>query len=276
MAGEFEACLAESGTVAFRVAFRILRRREDAEDVSQEAVIRAMQRFDTVRDRSRFRAWLVRVAWRLALDRRRSEFRRAGRDTHLVSTGIVEPDAERELIARERAAHIRAIVDQLPERLRDPLVLGNMEGRSLEEVATLLQLPAGTIKSRSFEARQRVKRRLLKAGVVIALGGCTLAVVQQREQQTNEHAWPSIAPVRLSTVASAVQQPIVPVALAPNAATPEPKNPRPIDPRSLVLKVTTVEVPVVTIPLVKIPIAQIPIVEATTTTIPSGLMEKQR
>ena len=48
MASELEICLAESGTVAFRVAFKVLRSREDAEDVSQEAVVRALERFDTI------------------------------------------------------------------------------------------------------------------------------------------------------------------------------------------------------------------------------------
>ena len=73
---EFEARLLESSTLAFRVAFSVLRHREDAEDVAQDAFAKAYRSFRQLRDRDRFRAWLVRMTWRLAIDRIRSEKRR--------------------------------------------------------------------------------------------------------------------------------------------------------------------------------------------------------
>src|SRR5260370_26264859 len=69
---EFEARLAESSILAFRVAFSVLRQREDAEDVAQDAFAKAHRNFSQLRDRERFRAWLVRITWRLALDRHRN------------------------------------------------------------------------------------------------------------------------------------------------------------------------------------------------------------
>src|SRR5919204_1409661 len=66
---EFEERLAESATLAFRVAYGVLRSREDAEDVAQEAAVRAYQGFGSLRNKERFRPWLVRIAWRPALDR---------------------------------------------------------------------------------------------------------------------------------------------------------------------------------------------------------------
>src|SRR5436309_8521015 len=77
---EFEACLAECGPLAFRVARGVLRNTADAEDVAQEALLRAYKSFDRLRDRSRFRGWLVRISFRLALDRLRSAKRREQRD----------------------------------------------------------------------------------------------------------------------------------------------------------------------------------------------------
>jgi RNA polymerase sigma factor (sigma-70 family) len=70
---EFEARLAECGTAAFRVAYWVTRSRPDAEDVAQEAFIRAYKGFRRLKDRERFREWLVRIAFRLALDRRRAD-----------------------------------------------------------------------------------------------------------------------------------------------------------------------------------------------------------
>ena len=78
---EFEERLAECGPLAYRVARGVLRNTADAEDVAQEALLRAYRQFDRLRDRSRFRAWLVRIAFRLALDRLRSGKRRELRDT---------------------------------------------------------------------------------------------------------------------------------------------------------------------------------------------------
>src|ERR1700675_2614388 len=78
---EFEARLAECGPLAYRVARGVLRNSADAEDVAQEALLRAYRNFDRLRDRNRFRAWLVRIAFRLAIDRARSSKRREVRDT---------------------------------------------------------------------------------------------------------------------------------------------------------------------------------------------------
>jgi RNA polymerase sigma-70 factor (ECF subfamily) len=159
---EFEARLAESSTLAFRVAYSVLRHRQDAEDVAQEAFVKAYRSFSQLRDRERFRAWLVRMTWRLALDRRRGERRREARDT---ASAIAEPldsatNAADDLIARERAAHLWNAIDALPEKLRVAIVLANIEGHDVGEVARLLALPEGTVKSRLFLARQRLKEHL--------------------------------------------------------------------------------------------------------------------
>src|ERR1700687_3359122 len=77
---EFEERLAEASALPFRVAYGVLRRRADAEDVAQEAAVRAYRSFGSLRNRDRFRPWLVRITWRLALDRRKSERRREARE----------------------------------------------------------------------------------------------------------------------------------------------------------------------------------------------------
>src|SRR5947207_15476838 len=77
---EFETRLVESSTLAFRVAYGVLRHRQDAEDVAQDAFVKAYRSFRQLRDRERFRAWLVRMTWRLAIDRQRNDRRRTARD----------------------------------------------------------------------------------------------------------------------------------------------------------------------------------------------------
>ena len=83
---EFESRLLESSTLAFRVAYGVLRHRQDAEDVAQEAFVKAYRSFSQLRDRERFRAWLVRMTWRLAIDRQRGDRRRLARETATPDT----------------------------------------------------------------------------------------------------------------------------------------------------------------------------------------------
>jgi RNA polymerase sigma-70 factor (ECF subfamily) len=136
----------------------VIRHREDAEDVAQEALLKAYRRFARLRDRDRFRAWLVRMTWRLALDRQRADRRRLLRDGD--PTERVEAPAVEAVLARERAQQLWKAIDALPEKLRMVIVLSAIEGHDVAEVARLLGVPTGTVKSRLFLGRQRLKDAL--------------------------------------------------------------------------------------------------------------------
>jgi RNA polymerase sigma-70 factor (ECF subfamily) len=173
LAREFEARLVESSTLAFRVAFSVLRQREDAEDVAQEAFAKAYRSFRQLRDRERFRAWLVRMTWRMALDRQRANRRRLTREVLAdadVEAGLPWPERSRRqtrleqtadtAVARERAEQLWHAIDALPEKLRLVIVLAGIEGHDIREVAALLDVPDGTVKSRLFLARKQLKEQL--------------------------------------------------------------------------------------------------------------------
>lgn len=166
---EFEARLVDSSTLAFRVAFSVLRQREDAEDVAQEAFAKAFRSFRQLRDRERFRAWLVKMTWRMALDRQRANRRRGARevldeDAWPAGDGLQArpaPDTTDQVVeARERAQHLWAAIEELPEKLRLVVVLAGIEGHDMREVAALVDVPEGTVKSRLFLARKQLKERL--------------------------------------------------------------------------------------------------------------------
>lgn len=157
---EFEARLVESSTLAVRVAYSVLRQREDAEDVAQEAFARAYRAFAQLRDRERFRAWLVRMTWRLAINRWRADRRRSLREQTHAETAAPEPTAEQTVDGRRRADELWRAIDALPEKLRLVIVLASIEGHDISEVAALLGVPPGTVKSRLFLARQRLKEQL--------------------------------------------------------------------------------------------------------------------
>jgi RNA polymerase sigma-70 factor (ECF subfamily) len=156
---EFEVRLVESTTLAFRVAFSVLRHREDAEDVAQEAFAKAYRSFRQLRDREKFRAWMVRMTWRLAIDRLRSNRRRVTREQVVA----IEPIATPHVASGEKAAlaaQVWQAIDRLPEKLRMVVVLAGIEGHDMREVSALLDIPEGTVKSRLFQARQQMKEWL--------------------------------------------------------------------------------------------------------------------
>src|SRR6516225_7011523 len=145
---EFETRIAETGTLAFRVAFSILRNSEDAEDVAQEAFAKAYRHFRHLRDRDRFRSWLVRLTWRMAIDRTRSERRRMARETEADLSPACEPSPAQSFIQRERSEGLWRAIDALPEKLRIVIVLSAIEEHDVRQIAKLLRLPEGTVKSR--------------------------------------------------------------------------------------------------------------------------------
>jgi RNA polymerase sigma-70 factor (ECF subfamily) len=158
---EFEERIRDSSTLAFRVALGVLRHREDAEDVAQDAFLRAHRAFGSIRDRDRFRAWLVRTSFRLALDRQRGERRRARRqDQVALEAGLAAESAEAAAARREIGARVGEAVAALPEKLRIVTVLAAIQEQDLASVARLLELPEGTVKSRLHRARMILAERL--------------------------------------------------------------------------------------------------------------------
>ena len=159
VAQEFEVRLAECSTLAFRVALGVLHNAADAEEVAQEAFLRAYRNFHRLRDRQRFRAWLARIAWRLALDRWRSASRRERREQIAAEPPPVQ-NAEELAASWEFQGRLQQAVDELPPKLRQVLILAAVEGYNIREVARLLGLPDGTVKSRLHLARKAMIERL--------------------------------------------------------------------------------------------------------------------
>ena len=159
---EFETRLLETSTLAFRVAFSVLRHQQDAEDVAQEAFAKAYRSFRQLRDRGRFRAWLVRMTWRTALDRQRANRRRDARElsADMPDLAAVSDSSATGTSTHDAMSDLWAAIDDLPEKLRIAIVLASIEGHDVREVAGLLGIPEGTVKSRLFLARRRLKEAL--------------------------------------------------------------------------------------------------------------------
>jgi RNA polymerase sigma-70 factor (ECF subfamily) len=154
---DFAAQMGEAKQVVFRVAYSVLRDSADAEEIAQDAFLRAHAQMGSLREAAKFRAWVCRIAFRLALNRRREQGRRLARDTawHERRPRQVQ-DGERAGVDREYLARLRNEIERLPEKLRAVILLASVAGMEANEIAAVLEIPAGTVRSRLHLARKRL------------------------------------------------------------------------------------------------------------------------
>ncbi|MGB2627147.1 MAG: sigma-70 family RNA polymerase sigma factor [Candidatus Acidiferrum sp.] len=159
---ELETLLAQNAPLAYRVALGVLRNPSEAEDIAQEALLRAYRRFHLLRDAQRFRGWLVRISFRLAIDRLRSLRRRTERESRWAEPELrSRPQSTEEVAAgNEFKERLATALEELPQRQRLVILLTAIDGYSIDEVAKILEIPVGTVKSRLFKARQRLAEKL--------------------------------------------------------------------------------------------------------------------
>jgi len=142
----------------FAVALARLREVEAARDVAQEALVRGLTTLPELRDASRFGAYLVRIAIRLAADTRRR-----GRRPRPLDQDVVDgrPGPLDRLVGRERADRVLDELERLPEDVRRVFLLRHVEGASYARIADLLDLPEGTVAWHLHRARRSLRASLL-------------------------------------------------------------------------------------------------------------------
>jgi RNA polymerase sigma-70 factor (ECF subfamily) len=149
--------------VAYRVAYRLLGQEADALDAVQDAFVKALLHFDQFRGQSSFKTWLLRIVSNAALDvgrhrQRDSRIPQAPRDDspdRFGAANLPPPDAE--LDRADLRGKIERALDRLPEAQRQTFVLHVDGGLSYREVAAALRISIGTVMSRLFYARQKLK-----------------------------------------------------------------------------------------------------------------------
>lgn len=152
----FEARVEELRPRAHRIALAVLRDPGEAEDVVQEAFLRAYRRRSDLRDVERFDAWLGRIVYHLALNRWRQRSRRQRREATWATPRAVDTDGERIATQRVLAGELLDAVDRLPEKLRVALRLAAVEGLDSVAIGELLDVPPATVRSRIHLARKKL------------------------------------------------------------------------------------------------------------------------
>jgi len=167
----FDQLVARHQPAVFRAALAALRVREDAEEVAQDAFVRAWGAIGRFRGDSSFRTWMLRIVWNRAISRRRGLSSWLRRVTPLDD--VTEPAAVAEgqhlgLQHAELQAHAVRAIHALTPKLRDSLLLAQSGEYHYDEIARMLGVPVGTVKWRISEARRKVREKLSALGYVDA------------------------------------------------------------------------------------------------------------
>jgi RNA polymerase sigma-70 factor (ECF subfamily) len=155
-----EAAVREHARFVYRVAYAVLHHREEAEDAVQETFIRVWKHSRKLAGILNQRAWLARIAWRVACDRRRR------RPEILLAHEVELPDlptggagAEARLIRAQQAEMLERMVAMLPDDLREVFALSTVEEMTSVEIAEVLRIPESTVRGRLLRARQMLKEK---------------------------------------------------------------------------------------------------------------------
>jgi len=167
----FDQLVVRHQSAVYRAALAALRVPQDAEEVAQDAFVRAWSHLARFRGDSSFKTWLLTIAWNQAMSRRRSVvswLRRA-----VAIDAVVEPaDSARTQDAavhdRQMERHAQQAIRGLSPTLRDALLLAKSGEYAYGEIGAMLKVPVGTVKWRVSEARRRVRQELAKLGYVDA------------------------------------------------------------------------------------------------------------
>lgn len=162
----FEKAVLEHKDRVHSYAFWMLRDRDEARDISQEALVRLWQHRDRVPDEA-IRSWLLRTTHHLCVDRLRRKAVRHGPPLEDVSPRLRDgnPGPDSAALAGETGRRIGEALRALSDRDRAIVLMRELQGMPYEEIAAALRLPLGTLKASLHRAREKLRLELTRAGV---------------------------------------------------------------------------------------------------------------
>jgi RNA polymerase sigma-70 factor (ECF subfamily) len=153
----------------FQIIVRIIRNKDETEDLVQETFMRAFNSLATYRSEYRFSTWLYRIAANCAIDYlRKKKIEALSLDKPIeTKDGVVGLEIadtrytpEEHLWAKQRRISIGEAIESLPDKYREVILYRHRDDQSYEEIAQILGLPVGTVKARIFRARELLKKKL--------------------------------------------------------------------------------------------------------------------
>lgn len=161
---DLPALVATYSALLFRVAHSVLRSPHEAEDVVQDVFVRVLEHRRTLPEVRQMRVWLIRIAWNLALDRRR-RIRPEQMDEAFAQTLIsANTPADQALNEAQQMSSVLRQIEKLPKPERNVLLLSAVEELGTAEIADVLKKSESAVRALLFRARTRLRKRLPKGG----------------------------------------------------------------------------------------------------------------
>jgi RNA polymerase sigma-70 factor, ECF subfamily len=159
---ELELAVRQHARLVYRIAYSALRNHHDAEDATQETFMRVLRYRRTLADVQDPRTWLARIAWRVAVKRRRKVVEVAWDELSEVAAlvGSRTATADEVVLGAEMSGVLSKVIATLPAKLRDPLTLSTLEEMSPRDIAEALGTNEAAVRSRLFRARQVLREKL--------------------------------------------------------------------------------------------------------------------
>ena len=165
------ALVTSYSALLYRVALSVVRSPAEAEDIVQETFLRAVEECEKLAEVAEPKAWLVRVTWNLALDRKRRVTPEQMDETVIAIAVSAELPADRRLAASAELGRVLAAVDKLPKAERAVLLLSAVEELSMAEIAAVVGRSESGVRALLFRARVHLEERLgreTKNGTAVA------------------------------------------------------------------------------------------------------------
>lgn len=155
----------------YNLAYRISGNEADAQDIAQEAFVKAYQSLQSYNPQYSFKSWLFRITQNLSID----QLRKKSRHSHISMNQEIEdesgdslqkewedhsPNARTQLMEKQKGERIEQMIQSLPEPYKSVIILRHVEEMQLEEIAQLLSIPLGTVKTNLYRARNLMKDKL--------------------------------------------------------------------------------------------------------------------
>jgi len=167
----FELLITKYQQQLFSTLVNITKDYSMAEEFLQDAFVKAYEKLHTLKNKDQFYAWIKRIAINNAFmyfekNKRKVDMETDDNETDSFFERISDfSNPEEDLLTEELKKYVRIFVDALPNKLRTVIILREVEDYSYEEIAEILNIPIGTVRSRLFNARQFIKQRLIKQGL---------------------------------------------------------------------------------------------------------------
>ena len=142
----------------YHLAYRTVRDSEEARDVAQEAFFKAFRSLKTFKPGAKFSTWIFAITYHACCDRlaRRKRYSNEA----FPERADAAPGPEATAIATDEARRLRAAIDRLPEKYRTVITLYHLQGKQYDEIATVLGVPMGTVKTHLFRAKDQLRKLL--------------------------------------------------------------------------------------------------------------------